>query len=505
MLERLAWAASAAVGFASLGQEVLWLRVVAFANGNTPRTFSLVLTLFLLGIVLGAWWGKGFCSTDVLRTRIAGSRILALSGVVDIAAPFALIHTDQQILQFLLMGIFILATAGMKAALFPIVHHLGGRLEGGRTGRSVGWVYFFNIVGATLAPLLIGFWWLDLATSQALMLLLGGVCLGTAAWIAPRSFFRSCVVVAGAACVVVVVLAPQQTALIEHLAQAQPGERIAFLRENRHGIVHTVQSAQGEETVYGGNIYDGKINIDLLRNSNRIDRVWILSGMHSAPRRVLVIGLSGGSWTRVLMAFPGVERIDVVEIQPAYLDLVRLRPSVSALLGDPRVHIHIDDGRRWLRRHANEKFDLIVMNTTFHWRAYATNLLSREFMELARSRLYPGGVLAFNTTGSPDALATAAAVFPHAYRWADTNFVYACDRDWRDGDSDFAARRLRAVFSALPPGEADEETVSRVIERLQTRAWITAFDESRSVGRPLTVITDQNMLTEYRYWRPPGW
>ena len=46
----------------------------------------------------------------------------------------------------------------------------------------------------------------------------------------------------------------------------------------------------------------------------------------------------------------------------------------------------MDDGRRWLHRHA-DPFDVIVMNTTWHWRSNITNLLSREFMALARAHV----------------------------------------------------------------------------------------------------------------------
>jgi hypothetical protein len=81
-------------------------------------------------------------------------------------------------------------------------------------------------------------------------------------------------------------------------------------------------------------------------------------------------------------------------------------------------------------------------------------------MEIARSRLAPGGILAFNATGSADALATAAAVFPHAYRWS--NFVYAAEQDFR----------------AIPP---------QAVDRLAAlRLGAEAFDLRRS-RRPVAV------------------
>lgn len=503
----LAWLTSALVGFASLGQEILWVRIAGFANGNSPQTFALVLSLFLFGIVLGSLAGKRACENRLLTAiRTFGARSLVLSGIIDLATPWLVMQAAGGLFLTPLMSCLIIATAASKAALFPVVHHLGGHLGSADTGRSIARVYFANIVGATLAPLLIGFWWLDLMTSQSLMLALGAIMLATGGMMAPQFSWRLTLALSGLAVLSTTILMPRQTALLEALAAPSPGQSIGFLLENRHGIIHTLIHPDADEAVYGGNIYDGKINIDLIDNSNRIDRVYLLAALHPQPRRILVIGLSSGSWTRVLAAFPSVERIDVIEINPGYITLIRGRPEVAPILRDSRVHIHIDDGRRWLRRNEAERFDLIVMNTTFHWRALATNLLSSDFLYLARTHLEPGGILAFNATGSPDALKTAATVFSFAYRWEDSNFVYASDYNFTTPDPILARNRLNEVLSNLQINRAhDSAQASESISTLLSKGWIDVDNEERLAGRSLEVITDQNMITEYRYGRVVWW
>lgn len=503
----LVWLTSALVGFASLGQEILWVRIAGFANGNSPQTFALVLSLFLLGIALGSLAGKRACENgSQTAIRTFGASALALSGIIDIAAPWLIMQAADGIFLTPLMSVLIVATAASKAALFPVVHHLGGQLGRTDTGRSIARVYFANIVGATLAPLLIGFWWLDLMTSQSLMLALGAAMLVMGGMLAPHGSWRVTLGLPGMAVLAATILMPRQTALLETLATPSSEASIGFLLENRHGIIHTLIRPGEDEAVYGGNVYDGKINIDLIDNSNRIDRVYLLAALHPQPRRVLVIGLSGGSWTRVLAAFPSVERVDVVEINPGYIPLIRERPEVSPLLRDTRVHIHIDDGRRWLRRNEAERFDLIVMNTTFHWRALSTNLLSSDFLHLARNHLNPGGILAFNATGSPDALKTAATVFLFAYRWKDSNFIYAGDHNFTQIDPKLARQRVIEVLANLHINHAhDSEHVSRTVDTLLSKGWVSVEDEERLAGRPLETITDQNMITEYRYGRVVWW
>jgi spermidine synthase len=114
---------------------------------------------------------------------------------------------------------------------------------------------------------------------------------------------------------------------------------------------------------------------------------------------------------------PRVQKFTAVEINPGYLPLIQERPFVSSLLRNPKVELAIDNGRRWLIAHPERKFDLVVMNTTFNWRANGTNLLSREFLQLIRSHLQPGGIAFYNTTWSGDVQLTGTTEFPMRFAY----------------------------------------------------------------------------------------
>ncbi len=273
---------------------------------------------------------------------------------------------------------------------------------------------------------------------------------------------------------------------------------VAEIIQNKHGIIYTSRDPRRGDIVFGGNVYDGRVNVDMEIDSNRLERAYLLAASHPDPRRVLVIGMSTGAWTRVISGFPGVEHIDVVEINSGYLQLAATYPDIAPLLSDPRVHIHIDDGRRWLRRHPEEQFDLIVQNTTYHWRANATNLLSLEYFAEVKRHLKPGAIATFNTTGSLDVLKTAQEVFPHAYRYI--NFVYVSDHDIRV-PPETALSRLRACrIGDHPAFQAKQYEPGGV-------AYSLAYNPAVPVDEVLAmtpevvaeVITDQNLLSEYRH------
>src|SRR5262249_55204277 len=140
----------------------------------------------------------------------------------------------------------------------------------------------------------------------------------------------------------------------------------AFTRqvENRNGVI----SVTKEDAVFGGGVYDGFFLIDPSHDANLILRALVLSAVHPAPKRILMIGLSSGSWGQVLANHPQVESLDVVEINPGYLQLIPHSPVVQSLLHNPKVHIYVDDGRRWLVAHPANRYDAIICNSTYFWR-----------------------------------------------------------------------------------------------------------------------------------------
>ena len=90
-----------------------------------------------------------------------------------------------------------------------------------------------------------------------------------------------------------------------------------------------VAAVTREGLVYGGGVYDGRMSIDFVDDVNGIFRPFSVSAFHPAPRRVLMIGLSGGAWAEVVANHPQLDELVVVEINPGYLKLI---PALSESL-----------------------------------------------------------------------------------------------------------------------------------------------------------------------------
>jgi hypothetical protein len=109
----------------------------------------------------------------------------------------------------------------------------------------------------------------------------------------------------------------------------------------------------------------------------------------------------------------------------------------------------------------------------------------------------PGGLLLFNTTGSGDALKTATSIFPHAYLY--DNFAICGDFDWRTKLDE--AESVDELLMIRPSGtplftEADRPLILDFLSRYRTA---TAKEIATKIGRPLEMVTDRNVITEYKY------
>jgi hypothetical protein len=203
----------------------------------------------------------------------------------------------------------------------------------------------------------------------------------------------------------------------------------------------------------------------------------------------MMIGLGSGSWAQVLARSGQVDHLTVVEINPGYQELVARHPDVASLIGDPKVELIVDDGRRWLQRHPDKKFDVILMNSPWHFTAFSSGLLSTDFLDLCRAQLRPGGLVYLNTTGSTDVIATALHSFKSVMGIG--NMVAMSD-----GPLVFDQTRWGEVGGKEPMTEVRRANLMRFGAQVRDRSALEA------IAAHAHVITDDNLFNEY-HGTPP--
>jgi spermidine synthase len=450
--------AAGVVGFAFLLMELVWYRMLSPLLGGSSYTFGLILAMALLGIGLGSLlYGAG---PRQLRPTLAGFAVTCSLEALALALPFAM-GDRLAVLAVLLRplagagflslvlgwslitAIVVLPAAIVAGYQFPLLIALLGPGRS-RVGREVGTTYAANTVGAIAGSIAGGFGLLPLLSAPGVWRLVAVLLLVLALAAAGISLRRE-----GSWKRLVL---PVGLALIGALLASAPGPS-AFWRHSPIGAgrvsadwsgpneLRDAMNSQRRGVVWERDGVESSVAIDISREtaflvngkadgSARADApTQVMSGLvgsmlHPNPRRALVIGLGTGSTAGWLAAVPSMERVDVVELEPAVVKVAELLAPINQnALSNPKVHLTIGDGRELLLT-SPEKYDVIFSEPSNPYRAGIASLFTRELYEAASDRLRPGGIFLQWLQGyEVDAevvatvYATLGSVFPAVETW----------------------------------------------------------------------------------------
>ena len=501
-------------GFISLAYEIVWYRLFSFTTAGLAKSFAFLLGAYLVGIGIGSLISERICgkySAPQMFLRFVTTFVFLANILGFLVAP--LLAYTVQFMPYYWMLLPIGVAAAFLGAVFPLVCHLSVSADD-RAGARMSYLYLSNIIGSALGSYTVGFILMDVLSMRqiAVALALVGIGLGIVMLVSAglnlkKEYFLGAL--AGAA--VLTALIPLSSprlfdGIYEKLLMKAlyfPSTRFAHVVENKSGVI----AVTAEGTVFGGGIYDGRFNTGLIRDTNGIQRAYALSFLHPDPKEVLMIGLSSGSWAQVIANNPYVEHLTVVEINPGYLQLIAQYHEVSGILHNPKVKIVIDDGRRWMVRNPGRQFDMIVMNTTYHWRSHNTNLLSTDFLQAIRKHLKPGGVEFYNTTESEEVQATGVKVFPYGLRVANflavSDSPFQCDRNrWREVLTHYSIEGHPVFDLSREDHRARLEqvlTMPDTLDRIASDFYSLESENSiRKRTKQARIITDDNMGTEWQ-------
>jgi len=438
-------------GFAAIGNEIIWTRFLTLILENNVYTYTLTLTVILLGIVFGSLLASMF--TNDLRKSIFRFGVLQIvTGIVTFAiimAPAEIvwvnfmenIGTSNISQQLMLIGLIMLIPSILAGMAFPIGIRLattGVTSAGAIVGRLSALNTFGGIIGSFVIGFLVlpkiglenaisltavcnvlaGFVvWMKLDESKILQKRVGWILLVAITFVGIRLTSNSFIV--------------ERTRVPFDMLRM--GRTIPTLDENNLAMVEGVNSFLS--VIENGDVFELHIDKQWQGNSQRTQQFMaghIPSIVHGNPKNVCVVGLGTGQTAKRFLMHE-IEQLDLVEIEEG-LDPLLIRFFNGGWLAEDSVerqnteiNLITEDGRNYLA-HASAKYDIISIEVGQVFRPGIANFYTHEFYQQTRERLNEGGVISqfvpiefLGLDEFRSVVHTFVQTYPNAQLWYNTS------------------------------------------------------------------------------------
>jgi spermidine synthase len=388
------------VAICGLVYELLAGTLGSYLLGDSVTQFSLVIGLYLSAMGVGAWISRrldGNLARRFLEIELAVAVVGGVSAPVLFLSFGTVVH-----FQIVLLG-FVSAIGVLVGLELPILMRL---LEGQLEFKDlISRVLTFDYIGALAASLLFP---LVLVPKLGLVrssLLMGCANAGVALWgtwllrsrLERREVIglrvRAIVVLLGLA--VGVAAADYFTTWAEDEMYADP---VVFTETTPYQRIVVTRGRAGFQLFLNGNLQFSSAD------EYRYHEALVHPAMAAAdapPKKVLVLGGGDGLALREILEHPGLERVTLVDLDPAMTNLSKRFPALAELnhhsFSDPRVTVVNDDAMVWLDAHPG-LYDVIVVDFPDPNNFALGKLYTRLFYRRVLAHLSPAGAAVVQAT-----------------------------------------------------------------------------------------------------------
>jgi spermidine synthase len=398
-------------GFCAFVYEIIWVRMLSLLIGSATHSFEIVLSAYILGLAIGAFWSHRTTARLVTVGRLfllmalfAVLSLLTFSLSFDIVAW--LVHNApkndvgylayQASSYLLAMLIMFPATFCAGAALPLLARTTYSTLP---NDSSIGLLYSLNTIGAIFGALGALFWGLpalglkgSLVTAAAVNIILAFCILRPA----PKKLFLNIIVFT------LLALVPLNSRKMAsgvfrdgHLLSPE-NSHIVFEQHGSTATVHLVQHESGGLGIHTNGKPDALMFVDNKNDFFGDEPAMAMAGalpllLRPNSKTAVNIGFGSGYTANTLLASPRIEKLYNIEIEPAILAAAQgYRPNLESPHSDPRSRILIEDAKIFLKSKA--QYDIIVSEPSNPWISGVAGLFSKEFFGLVADRLASDGI-----------------------------------------------------------------------------------------------------------------
>jgi len=440
------------VGAGSLGAEIAAVRLLAPYYGASTIVWANTIGIVLVALAIGYWLGGRLADR---RPELRALCQLALAGAVLLAAvPFAatpLLSAGVAALDRISAGAFVGSLAAVLVLVALPVMVLGAvspwalRLAIAsveQAGTVAGRLYALSTAGSLAGTLVSALALIPLVGTRRTFLIFA-FSIAAVAVLGLQPLRRYALVPVA---ILALIAMPEGT-----LKDSEAG-RVVYETETAYQYARVVDRVDGSrvlelnegqaqhsvyrpDTVLTGDVWDGHLVLPFVASRS------------APPGRVAILGNAAGTTARAYEELFPATQVDGVEIDGELSEIGRRFFDMN----NPSLRLHHEDARPFLRR-AEGDYDVISVDA-YRQPYIPFYLTTREFFDLARRRLAPGGVLIVNA-GQPEGqvelervlAATIGSSFKHVLRdpIEPTNTLLVAS------EKAISARHLRDNAPSLP-------------------------------------------------------
>lgn len=413
-------------GFTALAYEVIWTRQLILYLQVSVYAFSAMLAVFLLGIASGSLFANKMLGKKGNRLIMFGTLQLALSIVSLISLYIFPLFNINKYLRLLSPIYLVFPTAFIFGMIFPVaaVCYAGNKDE---IGGDIGTIYSFNTAGNVLGSIVTGFIFISLIGSTKTIMLLAAVNMVVGIsllFIAPDKTKKSVFAYGAAAVIIVLLMAGALNKdvfldVLKNRISKYPKSEIYY---NKEGVQGTVTSCYFNDSKVLE--INGVGQTSLCTETKLMAHLPVLFA--DKPDKMLIICFGMGTILESAVTYGNID-ITISELVPeVYKCFGYYHKNAAEILKYGKLNLNVEDGRNFLLL-SSDKYDMISIDPSPPiYSAGTVNLYTREFLELCKEHLTPGGVMCMWFPGGTKLdnrmiLRTFFTVFPESIVWKGPN------------------------------------------------------------------------------------
>jgi len=437
-LWKLLLAVSFGTAVASFIYEIAWIRMLALVLGSATHAFELMLSAFILGLALGAFWirrradgtGDAMRLLGVVQFAMGTLAIATLaiyvdafhwmSGLIEALDENAAGYRVYNVARYGISLAVMLPPTFCAGITLPLITRM--LLGAGHGEKAIGAVYAWNTLGSIVGAAMASLWLMPLLGLRVMLIAGGTIDLALGVWLLwfraeGRPALKQTAVLASVAGALVVAGSllgrPFDPGILTSgvfrygTVPERGARQIVFYEDGRTA---TVSVRLGSDSAYSlatngkpdASIsrywFDEAPTVDSLKEplggdeSTQVLLPMISLAYVPQAKQAAVIGNGSGITTHMLLGSETLDDVVTIDIEPQMIEASKLfRPANQRAFEDPRSRFVHDDAKSFFAASVT-KFDLIISEPSNPWVSGVSGLFTEEFYGRVSGYLAPDGI-----------------------------------------------------------------------------------------------------------------